>query len=249
MIRWLIQSVVDHPDLTAGRPPTGLLTPAEVAQLQSYLSPHRRRDWLLGRWTVKRLIQTHIAATHSFSPALDSFTVEHDPNGAPYATSHHPGLRGACARGRMPLALSISHSHGYAFCVLSADNMGQVRLGADIELVEARTDFAQEFFTSDEQDNINTASPALVDLLTTATWSAKEAILKAAHIGLRADPRSVQCLLPPARPRDWTPLRVEIANQNSQESGPIRAWWRVLDNRLLPHSSFVLTIAAYGAIL
>lgn len=249
MIRWLIQSVVDHPDLTAGRPPAGLLTPVELAQFQSYLSPRRRRDWLLGRWTAKRLIQMHIAATHGFSPVLDSFTVEHDPRGAPYAHSQYPALCNACTGGRMPLALSISHSHGYAFCALCAEENGRVRLGADIELVQSRGhDFAQEFFTRDEQDHCH-AVPALTDLLTTATWSAKEAVLKAIRTGLRADPHRVQCLPRPTRPRHWTPLRVEIADLHSQEIGPLRAWWRVLNNRLLPGTAFTLTIAACGVNL
>ncbi|MCC6454097.1 MAG: 4'-phosphopantetheinyl transferase superfamily protein [Caldilineaceae bacterium] len=250
MIRWLIQSVVDHPDLAAGHPPAGLLTPAELAQFQSYLSPRRRRDWLLGRWTAKRLIQTHIATTHGFSPALDSFTVEYDPSGAPHANSHHPALRGTPVDGHMPIALSISHSHGYAFCALCADTMGQARLGADIELVESRADtFANEFFTPDEQAHLHSALSTQTALLATAMWSVKEAALKAARADLRADPRSIQCLPRPIAPRHWTALRVTIAKQNSPELGPLHAWWCVLDNRLLPHSSFVLAIAAYGVIL
>jgi 4'-phosphopantetheinyl transferase len=293
MIRWLIQSVVDHPDLSAGRPSAGLLTSAELEQFHGLLSPQRRRDWLLGRWTAKRLIQRHVGATHGFCPALDSFAIEQEASGAPYVASQHPALQipekphpsppqigegavfssrrhcslphpgsGSRLRERigcvaLPFALSISHSHGYAFCALCADGAGQARLGVDIELVERRAeDFAQEFFTASEQANIGVGvSPVgthsgLVmptfehDLLTTATWSGKEAVLKATHLGLRIDPRSVQCLPRPNRPRHWTPLQIQ-----AEEMGPLRAWWRVVDNRLRPGTSFVLVIAAYRASL
>jgi 4'-phosphopantetheinyl transferase len=259
MIRWLIQSVVDHPDLAAGRPPAGLLTQAESTQFGSLLSPQRRRDWLLGRWTAKRLIQTHIAATHGFCPPLGSFAIEQEPSGAPYAAESHTHF----APCRMPFALSISHSHGYAFCALCAHDTGQARLGVDIELVEPRTEeFAQEFFTAREQMNtsvgvllVGTRSEVVMpsyerDLLMTATWSAKEAVLKATHVGLRIDPRSIECLPRPGCPRHWTPLQVKLATKlQPEEVGPLRVWWRVLENRLRPGTSFVLVIAAYRASL
>src|SRR4051812_27323042 len=115
MIRWLVQTTVDDPDLAAGRPAAGLLTSAEWEQYGRSLSPRRRRDWLLGRWTAKRLIQTHVAATDGFSPPFDSFSIENEAGGAPYVTSRYPALRGHCKDERVPLALTISHSHGYAF--------------------------------------------------------------------------------------------------------------------------------------
>jgi 4'-phosphopantetheinyl transferase len=250
MIRWLVQTVVDHPDLSAGRPPARLLTRAESAQYRGYLSPRHRRDWLLGRWTAKRLIQAHIMANDGFRPALNSFTIEHEPSGAPYSTSHHPALQQKCDDGRMPLALSISHSNGYAFCALCDDKRGDVRLGADIELVEPRADdFTQNFLTADEQASLNAAPSALHDLLVTATWSAKEAVLKTTHLGLRADPRTIQCILHPARPRHWTPFYIEIEPAMRAQTGglgPLRAWWRVIENRLRRGTFFVLTLAACG---
>jgi 4'-phosphopantetheinyl transferase len=253
MIRWLIQTTVDHPGLSAGRPPTGLLTRAELGQFSGFINPRRQRDWLLGRWTAKRLLQMHVAATEGFCPTLDSFTVEQEPNGAPYFASQHLALRGQYEDGRVPIALSISHSNGYAFCTLCGDNGGWVRLGADIEMVEPRPDsFAEDFFTDAEQANLNAAPPALHELLTTATWSAKEAVLKATHLGLRADPRTVQCLLRSAHPRHWTPLRVEMPpaiRLQSESTGSLTAWWRVIDNRLRPGTWFVLTLASYGAMM
>jgi 4'-phosphopantetheinyl transferase len=248
MIRWLIQTTADHPDLAAGRAPAGLLTAEEATRYQAYTSPRRRRDWLLGRWTAKQLVQRHIALSSGFRPALDSFTVAQEPSGAPYVASHY-----AAVALSLPLALSISHSQGYALCALSADKSGHTRLGADIEFVEPQPEgFAERFFTPAEQHNIKAAPLAMHTLLTTATWSAKEAVLKATHLGLRADPCSVQCLLPPACPRHWTPLRVHLQPATRTQSGVVgalRAWWRVIDNRLLPGTQYVLTLAAFGAEL
>lgn len=247
MIRWLIQTSVDHPDLSAGRPPVGLLTPGEARQYSSYLSPRRRRDWLLGRWTAKRLVQRHLATTVGFCPTLDSFCIEAGADGAPILTSQHPAL---CHAGRVPLALSISHSSGYACCALGDDSTGRVRLGVDIELVEPRhATFAEEFFTRTEQASVNAAPPRLRDLLTTAIWSAKEAVLKATHLGLRADPRSVECGLRLGNSRHWTPFQVQMQpaiHAQAGTVGPLAVWWRILDNRLLPGTTFVLTLAAYG---
>lgn len=253
MIRWLVQTIVDHTDLAAGRPPAGLLAPQEVAEYETYLSPRRRRDWLLGRWTAKQLVQTHIAATRGFCPTPDSFTIAYEPSGAPTITSLQPALYDTSDNERVPLSLSISHSNGYAFCAVSQNGWRDGRIGADIELVASRpSSFADDFFTEAEQANLDAAPCEWRDSLMTATWSIKEAALKAAHIGLRADPRDVECLLRPVRPRSWTPVRVQLQpNLRGQAGvpGPLRVWWRVVDNRLRPGTHFVLTIAAFGTNL
>ena len=290
MIRWLTQSVADHPDLTAGRPPDGLLTPAELAHYNGYYSPRRRRDWLLGRWTAKRLIQRHMAATSGFQPPLDSFTIAQDPSGAPYVASEHPALAAQFCHARMPISISISHSHGYAFCAVTdhqpADyqqkNQQQIshawaaaHLGADIELIDRRNPtFADDFFTRDEQFALQSVPSHQRAMMNTATWSAKEAVLKAIHLGLRADPHQVQCLLRADQPRMWTPFLIEMNHSlhtmpsangtsdtdarhgtngtscvNAPRSHAFCGWWRLIDNRLRPGSYFVLTLAAQGVTL
>lgn len=258
MIRWLVQSVVDHPDLAAGRPPVGLLSPVEQERYAGYLNPKRRRDWLLGRWTAKRLIQAHYAAVAGFQPDLGSFTVTQDPDGAPYVVSCHPALGGsrlACGSpARLPLAISISHSHGYAFCAICGTNSAPINLGADLELVEPRAaNFAHDFFTDQEQDALHGAPSDLTDLLVTATWSAKESVLKALRLGLRVDTRTVQCLVPPAQPRMWSTFSIGICDSigaiHPEAQRGYTGWWRVVDNRLRPGTQFVLTLVAQGCTL
>ncbi|MCB8986887.1 MAG: 4-phosphopantetheinyl transferase family protein [Ardenticatenaceae bacterium] len=43
-----------------------------------------------------------------------------------------------------------------------------------------------------------------------AVWSAKEAVLKALHLGLTVDTRCVECLIAPVaeRPSTWTPFTI-----------------------------------------
>jgi 4'-phosphopantetheinyl transferase len=250
MIRWLIQTTVDHPDVAAGRPPAGLLTDEEARQYRGFLSPRRRRDWLLGRWTSKRLIQAHVMANDGFVPPLNYFSIAYEPSGAPYVVSQHPALRGEGENGRLPVALAISHSNGYAFCALAANRSGKTCLGADIELAESRpASFAEEFFSDGEQAHLNAVPASQRELLTTATWSAKEAVLKAMQLGLRVDTRGVECLMPPLRPRHWMPLRVSAHPtfyDQSQAVGPLALWWRVVENRLRPSTCFILTLAAFG---
>jgi 4'-phosphopantetheinyl transferase len=255
MIRWLVQSIVDHPDLAAGRPPAGLLSRAEQERYAGYLNPKRRRDWLSGRWTAKKLIQAHYAATAGLEPALDSFTITQEPDGAPYAISCDPTLVGARSAEsspvRLPLVLSISHSHGYALCAVCAGGEPAPKLGADIELVERRDPaFAHDFFTAREQAAFAAVPARLADLMITATWSAKESVLKALRLGLRVDTRTVECFVTPAEPHVWTPFCIELCpalGQKVPQAEPLASfagWWRIMDNRLRPGTQFVLTLVA-----
>ena len=255
MIRWLVQSVLDHADLAAGLPPSGLLTPTELDHYNGYYSPRRRRDWLLGRWTAKHLIREHLARIAGFRPCFTAFTIAQDPSGAPYVKGLVPALTCHGDR-RIPLGISISHSHCHALCAV-ASGRGQTapRLGADIELVQPQDDLLTgNFFTPDEHAAIITAMPVGVDLITTATRSAKESVLKATHVGLRADPHTVQCILRPLRPRMWTPFQIEfreplppVTGQGCRQS--FGGWWRIIESRLRPGVIFVLTLAAQGIAL
>ena len=83
MIHWLIQSSADHPDLARGIAPAGLLSGAEQTRLAALKTEKRRRDWLLGRWTAKRLIQTYVERQTGLRPPLDAVVIEAEPSGAP----------------------------------------------------------------------------------------------------------------------------------------------------------------------
>ena len=255
MIRWLVQSVLDHADLAAGLPPPGLLTPAELDHYNGYYSPRRRRDWLLGRWTAKHLIQAHLARLVGFRPCFTGFTIAQDPSGAPYVKGLMPALTSQSDR-RLPVGISISHSHCHAICaVAGGHDRVAPRLGAANQLGPPQDDLLTgNFFTPDEQLAIAAATAVGADLLMTATRSAKESVLKATHLGLRADPHTVQCILRPHRPRMWTPYQIEfreppppVAGQGGHQS--FGGWWRIIESRVRPGVIFVLTLAAQGISL
>ena len=293
MIHWLLQSLDDCPEILRGDGAPAWLGAAEQARRHSFKVEKRRRDWLLGRWTAKNLVQRYLAQTTGDAPALDSIFIGADADGAPYASWEG---RGARREERLPVSLSISHSHGTAFCGLIENKglgdweIGDWRLGVvlqspisnlpisqspflgcDIEFVEPREwSFVRGYFTAEEmaavaqlRERDDTGAPtgfsrfllsdadfnrrepddagALTrsDILTTAIWSGKEAVLKALREGLRIDTRRITCRFDPfdAPPQEWTPFAVIVDEGLAiQFPGAWSGWWRVMDQ-------FVLTTA------
>ncbi len=233
MIHWLTQSTAAHPDLVQGlTSPAGLLTPAEEARFAALRTDKRRRDWLLGRWTAKRLLQSVLATKMGQPPALQSITIHNQLNGAPVARYHHPldepppplpdpapsagSGQALSADGCRPsvegwFTLSISHAGDYAFCALV--EQPDWPLGADIEQIMPRAAvFVSDYFTPAEQALLVQSPPEQYHMLVTAMWSAKEAALKALQLGLTVDTRAVSCLIAPVSepPQVWTPFAIEL---------------------------------------
>ena len=240
MLRYLQQTLAAHPDLAEGMAPAGLLHPTEQAKLDSFRVLKRRRDWLLGRWTAKRLIQQYLLETTTARHPLPAILIAADPDGAPFAAlGVSSGEDEASAPQRLPISLSISHSGDRAFCAL-IDEPG-VSVGADVELIEPRERaLAEQFFTPEELAFLDTVDPPEYHAAVTAIWCAKEAVLKALRIGLRVDTRWLTCR--PShdnrRPADWTSFvvsfdpRLDVAHARSVG----RTIWRVDD-------PFVLALA------
>ncbi len=232
MIDWLVQSSIAHPDLRRGLAPTGLLSPSEQRRLAAMPIEKRRHDWLLGRWTAKRLVQAYIAQHSGVQIPLEQIVVTSAPDGAPQllADDSH---RLSALYNLQALSLSISHCNGHAFCALS--DGGRFHVGADIERIEPRAPvFAEDYFTAHELAQLHAAPPATRDILVTLIWSAKEAVLKALRLGLTVDTRSVSITLGPAPSGRlaWAPLTVQAA----PAAGPLEGWWQVVGD-------YVLTLA------
>jgi 4'-phosphopantetheinyl transferase len=252
MIHWLVQSLADHPDLARGVPPPGLLSPKESARLAGLRIAKRRRDWLLGRWTAKQLLQSTLGREFGLSLPLSAYTIDNDAMGAPLA-EFDPGSAGreaaeGGAAGFGGVSLSISHSGSQAFCALSL-HYG-ARVGADIECIEERSlAFVHDYFTTDEITDIATTPAGLQPALTTLIWSAKEATLKALRLGLRADTRQVSCpiLLDAIGADDvppeyrWSKFAVEVDPALWAQAGlngpaqwhTVSGWWQIMGNYAL----------------
>jgi 4'-phosphopantetheinyl transferase len=239
MIDWLIQSIAGHPALARGIAPAGLLSEHEQLRLTELRSAKRRSDWLIGRWTAKQLIQAYMERQFGIQPPLNSLTVTNDPDGAPRVILDcETNLKSKIQN----LKLSISHCNGHAFCALS-DSPG-MQLGVDIERVEPRSaEFAVDYFTAHELEQLRAAPPDSQDTLVTLIWSAKEAALKAMRLGLTVDTRTVSCTVAPASAAApaWAALGVRAApGLHGERECDLQGWWQRLDQ-------YVLTMVALDA--
>jgi len=237
MIHWLLLPASELPRTADNHTCADWLGPGEAAICARLTLPARRSEWLLGRYAARLLVRQWLAASAGEPDDATPFTaIEILPDG--------DGAPTVCLRGRpLPLCLSISHSHGTAFCALmQRDDPGET-LGVDLELIAPRGDaFVREFLTPREQARVQAALPAARDRLVTATWSAKEAVLKALRTGTRIDTRQVECLLDePADLPDgsgWSSFEITLdpALTHPLAGGRWLGRWRL-------HGDFVLAMA------
>ena len=221
----LLQSLDSHPSLAEGVAPEFLLSFAERSRFTRFIVPKRRRDWLLGRWTAKHLVQSYLALTEGSLMPLDEIEISADDNGAPYVS----------VGGRLPISLSISHSGDTSFCAVCRRETGFV--GADVEHIEARDNsFVRTFFTDGENAAVEAAALAERDEVVTALWSAKEAVLKTLRLGLRADTRQVEVFSGALSP-EWCPVTAQLdPDLLPSPSSSLSAWQQT-------HLGYILSLA------
>jgi 4'-phosphopantetheinyl transferase len=231
MIDWLLQTMADLPAL----PAEAWLSLPERERLAALRVEKKRREWLLGRWTAKRLVQAALLREGRGQVELADLSITPAADGAPELQIG----RGSVWAGGA-LTISISHSGGRAFCALGPEGAA---VGADIETVCPRApSFAGDFFGAGELALVAGASAARRDRLVTAIWSAKEAALKALRLGLTVDTRLVECLVPDieAGVAGWAPLTATCHPSLGAPPAGLRCWWR-------SHEETVLTLAAAPA--
>jgi 4'-phosphopantetheinyl transferase len=173
-VYWLEQSEADVPAAD------DWLSKSEAAHLSGFRFAKRRADWRLGRWTAKRAVAACLRLADD-RPSLKEIEISAASTGQPEMT----------VAGRTDqVAISISHRDGIAMCAVA---FGDVSLGCDLEVIEPRSDaFISDYFTPEEQATIAQMNVEERFALVTLLWSAKESALKALHMGLRADTRSVR---------------------------------------------------------
>ncbi|WP_420628264.1 4'-phosphopantetheinyl transferase family protein [Candidatus Leptofilum sp.] len=230
MIHWLAQSheVVPQTAVTGGS--FQFLSEKEAARLASLKTEKRRRDWLLGRWTTKRLLQTVVWETQNTTVPLDLITVSNNADGVPTIESQLPMVNGQ-------FSISISHSHGHALVTAVAKPVWPI--GCDLELIKPRSEaFIDDYFTETEALLVRQVAGTQRDTLVTAVWSAKESVLKALHLGLSVDTRAISCLIDPGeRPSDsWVRFKIRCDNTRLPKEAPhFSGWWRTMNH-------FVMTL-------
>jgi 4'-phosphopantetheinyl transferase len=246
MIYYLVQTIADLPWQPEDGAPAGMFSAEETERCQSFRIEKRRREWLLGRWTAKLLVQDFLLQKTGEQIPFEAIEILTAPDGAPLLR-----LGGQAGEGSDPfsgLTLSISHSYEAAFCAL-LERPGW-RLGADIERVEPRpAGFAQDYFTEIECERLQALQPALCDPYVTAIWSAKEAVLKALRLGLTVDTSWVRCWVDPAnwRADGWQPYSMELHPQLLDDASGngklfLMGWWKTW-------GEYILTLATCRPLL
>ena len=228
MMHWLIQSTADLPD------DQSFLNDQEQEKLATLATEKRRQDWLLGRWTAKLLVQ-HWLAIEQTAVSLNQIGIDNHPSGEPFLKLPAPLAT------RYAVTLSISHAHGHACCFVWPGESWWA--GVDLEWIQPRSDsFVADYLTDGEKRCVADWLGARrdTDTAVTAIWSAKEAVLKALHLGLTVDTRSVSCHLPlfnyPVE--EWHPFTIALDGQRLGPALPtLSGWWRVW-------GGFVITVAA-----
>ena len=204
----------------------------ELAQLGAMRFAKRRADWQLGRWTAKRALAACLCLPDD-RLSLAKIELRSASSGAPEVFF---------ARRPVPATISLSHREGAAVCALALQDGA---LGCDLEMIEARSAaFLSDYFTVEEQQMVAETPEDDRFRLLALLWSAKESALKAMHVGLRLDTRSVSVLPPvlgrrrigsseecselPAvgeQPADslepWLPLHVRCAHGQF-----FHGWWK-----------------------
>lgn len=223
-VHWLVER------LTALLLPFGaladnLLSEDEQGIFYTLRTDKRRRDWLLGRYTAKHLVQQVVQQRTGQTIPLTSFSILGRPDGSPEVIWENQPDNFTCT-------ISISHSADRAFCALV--ERADWPLGADVERVDGQImGFIGRYLTAAERDLIAQTAEGLRPLYATAIWSAKEAVLKALRVGLKQDTRTLSCLISPvtAPPDEWTPFAIRWEGEG--EERPLTGWWRVQDDFIL----------------
>ncbi len=199
---WLTQSMADVPA-------EGLcLSSRERNILEKMRFPKRRNDWGLGRWTAKRAISVYVGNQYNWQ----EIEIIAAADGAPQAFLYgKPAL----------INISISHSNGQGLCVIGCQSYA---IGGDVEQIANRSDqFVNDYFTVEEQELVQQASPQDRCRMVTLIWSAKESALKSLRQGLRQDTRSIKVrLVNYGENQGWHPLLIECENSGRLFNG----WWR-----------------------
>ncbi len=198
------------------------LLPSERRTLLRFRIEKRRRDFRLGRFAAKRALA--LLDGGEGLEALRPFEIRAAPGGAPLAFRDGSWL---------PVALSISHSEGWASAGVQP---GGDRLGCDLERIATRSNaFVGDYFTPREQAFV--AAGPESGRRATLIWSAKEAVMKALGEGLRLSPVAVEVSpdLHLVSRAGWRSFSVAAP----PETADLRGFWRIT-------GPFVLTVAAGG---
>lgn len=230
MIHWLTQSHDVVPQTAVHGHPLHFLSDSEADRLATLPSETQRRDWLLGRWTAKRLLQTVIWETNGTTVPLDLITLRNVASGMPTIESQLPLVNGQ-------FSLSFSQANGQV--LVTAVAKPNWPIGAQIDPIQPRSQKCIDaYFTEKELALMHQIENTEQDLLVTAVCSAKTAVRKALKLEPSVDLKAISCLIDPAKRASdtWVPFKIRYDNNRLRQPAPhLSGWWRTMDQ-------FVLTL-------
>ncbi len=202
------------------------LTAAELQVWNNFRFDLRRHSWLMGRFTAKSLISKVVGD----ETGLTDVEIMNHQSGAPQAILKAQALEGC---------LSISHSGNRAVAAYAPTGLP---VGVDIEKISTRTDaFIRDYFTVAETGLVY-VHKLQEDLVITLIWSAKEALLKALGLGLRADTRQIEVsniLTTPINLGASGWYKFEIMTALTEK--PLHGFWRTADD-------YIITLVVEGQL-
>ena len=181
MFRHVLALASEYPSLALGQGTPGLLSPREEAILAGLTFLPRRRKWLLGRAAAKLLVRELLGS----GVDLASISVLNRSSGEPFVI-----LEG---QGEWTRAISLSH-RGEAGLAAAPESFGS-RIGADLETIAPRAPALVRQFFTEREAAVVASSGDECDEAVARIWSAKEAVLKLAGLGLRCDTRTIEVSL------------------------------------------------------
>jgi len=210
-IYWLEQSAAD---VLAD---DSWLRPMEREVQERFRFCKRRDEWRLGRWTAKSSVAAYLGMPRA-PQELCRIEIRSRSSGAPFAVVQGKGA---------PIVISLTHRAGKAMCAVASSGEA---IGCDLELVEPRSAaFVSDYFTLDEQALVERTRVDKRALIPNLLWSAKESALKALHLGLRVDTRSVKVCPLAKMDRLWLqsyPIPLSDVASNANEGN--RLVWQPL---------------------
>lgn len=151
------------------------LPPDEQAVAARFQSNSARSNFIICRWTLRRLLARHVGRTP------ESIQLGRTRHGKPFVANPHQTRQ---------MHFNVSHTDGLALIGLSPCS----ELGVDAEQISQAIDvetIVQSAFSVQEASVIESAPLALRVQTCLRLWTRKEATLKASGIGLSDDPRTI----------------------------------------------------------
>lgn len=207
--------------LTASPPAdlADLLSPEEFERADRFGNPARRSAFLVARSTLRGVLAHELgidAVALRFAIGL---------HGKPFL--EHPPT---------PLRFNLSHSGGIVLCAVAWER----EVGVDVERIKPDIDhaaLARRFFSPLENEQLASLPPALRPAVFFATWTRKEALVKAWGVGLSLPLDRFDVSVHPHRPAELLDVR----------EGPGRdGQWSV--HELAPGPGYAGAVAVEGRV-